>query len=309
MRGFVLAAGFGTRLRPITDHIPKALVPVAGKPLLERSLNFLIKNGIDTIGVNSHYLSEQIDAFRRKSVIPFTIYHEAEIRGTGGALDNARDFLSSDTFVIVNVDIVCEFDLAALINRFNESGDICALVSFAASGSGTVCYNRNNGKYLGTVSESPDTSDTESADFIGIAMYRPEFLSLLTDDDFSIVPVWTRALKQGLPVSVYIVEDGYWRDTGKPQDLADLHFDILDGKISIDISSEMELDTGSKTCVYKGINRNIVQTGPYSWIEPCTFNSSDRIERCVIFKGAEINNTINLHSSLITQWGAFDLHV
>ena len=137
-------------------------------------------------------------------------------------------------------------------------------------------------------------------------MYRPEFLSLL-DDDFSIVPAWTRALKQVTGQCLYCrgwILAG-WKTTGSCRSA----FWYSRWKISIDISSEMELDTGSKTCVYKGINRNIVQTGPYSWIEPCTFNSSDRIERCVIFKGAEINNTINLHSSLITQWGAFDLHV
>ena len=97
MRGFVLAAGFGTRLRPLTDHIPKALVPVCGKPLLARSLAFLRGHGVTEIAVNSHYLADKIESFRREQKECFSLFHEeGNIRGTGGALYFAGEFLSGD---------------------------------------------------------------------------------------------------------------------------------------------------------------------------------------------------------------------
>jgi NDP-sugar pyrophosphorylase family protein len=152
MRGFILAAGFGTRLRPITDTIPKALVPVCGEPLLAHNLRILHRSGVfSAIGVNSHYLHEQMEKFKRESSIPFELFYESDkIRGTGGALDFARDFLSGDdTFLIANVDIIHKFDIAELVGRFVDSGRICSQVSIPTDSLGTVLYDSATGDYLG----------------------------------------------------------------------------------------------------------------------------------------------------------------
>jgi NDP-sugar pyrophosphorylase family protein len=311
MRGFILAAGFGTRLRPITDYIPKALVSVAGKPLLERSLNFLKSSGIDTIGVNSHYLPDQLYEFKKKSSIPFQLYHEENIRGTGGALYNAREFLEdAETFIVANVDIVCEFDLQSVIQSFNVSENVCTLIAFSSgTGKGTILYDENTCAYKGTVAETSGTHGSVGADFIGIALYKKEFLSLLAEGDFSIVPVWGRAANKGMPVSVHIVKEGYWRDTGKPQDLAQIYFDILDRKMQYDIPDYMSVNFEKKSCVNRTIPEDcLVRIGPYTWIETDAVPDCGRIKNCIILKKSNIESDTPLISSLVTPWGAFNLH-
>jgi len=165
MRGFILAAGFGTRLRPITDKLPKALVPVCGEPLLAHNLRVLHKSGVfSAIGVNSHYLHEQMERFQRESSIPFELFYESDkIRGTGGALDFARDFLGGDdTFLIANVDILHKFDIAELAARFVESGRICSHVSIPTDGLGTVLYDSATGDYLGVSDDREELKSTGS---------------------------------------------------------------------------------------------------------------------------------------------------
>ena len=239
MIGFILAAGFGTRLKPITDTVPKALVPVCGEPLLAHNLRTLHKSGVfSAIGVNSHYLHEQMERFQKRSTVPFTLFHEADkIRGTGGALDFARSFLSGDeAFLIANVDILHKFDIAELSARFMRSGRICSLVAVpVVEGRGTIIYDGVIGDYLGVPVKDGEkeksqnqsqnlfmgTGDTPvtpllkpiypkthilkqdtggnftTADFTGVAFYRREFLDYVTADDFSIIPIWQRAADAG----------------------------------------------------------------------------------------------------------------
>ena len=251
MRGFVLAAGFGTRLRPLTDHIPKALVPVCGKPLLARSLDFLGSHGITTVGVNAHYLGEEMERFGRESGNSFELFHErGKIRGTGGGLYFAKDFLvGDDFFLVMNVDIVCSIDLEDIITRFKNSSSVCGLIAFPAeNGKGTILYDKECGRYRGTSSGSVRSGNECDANFIGIAIYRKEFLSLLKADDFSIVPVWSRAQSRGMDVDVLLTECGWWKDIGRPQALAEVHFAVLDKKIKMDIPSYLRLDTDNKCC-------------------------------------------------------------
>ncbi|MDR2694332.1 MAG: NTP transferase domain-containing protein [Chitinispirillales bacterium] len=152
MRGFILAAGFGTRLKPVTDTLPKALVPVCGEPLLAHNLRVLHRSGaFSAIGVNSHYLHGLMERFQRESPIPFELFHENDkIRGTGGALYLAKDFLKGDdTFLIANVDILHKFDIAELASRFVNERRICSQVSIPTDGIGTVLYDGVTGDYLG----------------------------------------------------------------------------------------------------------------------------------------------------------------
>lgn len=110
---FILAAGFGTRLRPLTDHTPKPLLPVRGRPLLDHVLDHARAYGHERVVVNAHWLAPQVVEWgaARPGV---TVVVEPVILGTGGGLRNARDLLA-DRFVVLNGDILCDVDLAALV--------------------------------------------------------------------------------------------------------------------------------------------------------------------------------------------------
>lgn len=309
MTGFILAAGFGTRLNPITTHIPKALVSVAGKPLLARALCFLKNQGFESIGVNSHYLSEQIEQFKDSSTVPFEIFHEEKIRGTGGALFFARDFLSQDDiFFILNVDIVCQFDLNPAIRFFKDSPFSCLLIAFKPSnGNGTVLFDAENRTYLGTTAEK-SSSTAYGADFIGAALYKKEFLSLLNDDDFSIVPVWSRAFQKGMKTGVFLIEDGYWRDIGTPQSLAQVHFDTIRKAVNLETPEYLFVNNEKGYAVPRSISGQDFQSLENAWVESESIESTTIIRNSVVLKNSIIDNLTPVYNSLVTPFGVICLN-
>lgn len=308
MTGFILAAGFGTRLKPITTHIPKALVSVAGKPLLARALDFLKNQGFESIGVNSHYLSAQIEQFRESSTVPFEIFHEEKIRGTGGALYFAREFLAKDDiFFVLNVDIVCQFDLIPVIQFFKDSPFSCLLIAFKPfNGKGTVLFDIESQTYLGTTAET-NFSSACGADFIGAALYKREFLSLLTDDDFTIVPVWSRAFQKGMKTGVFLMQDGYWRDIGTPQALARVHHDAIRKVINLDIPNCLYINSEKGYAVPRSISGLNFQSLENAWVESESIGTKNVIRNSVVFKNSIIESLTPIYNSLVTPFGVISL--
>ena len=308
VKGFILAAGFGTRLRPVTDHLPKALVPLAAKPLLQHAIDFLHHGNIGDIGVNTHYMADKISTYLAGCGSTIAVFDEQpDIRGTGGALDFARTFLSeADVFLVMNVDIVARFDLKRYLQRFLESPDCCRLLAFpAAGGTGTICYDPRSMRYRGAASVKETSEDAATADFIGITLYRREFLSLVGPDDFSILPVWQRAAQEGMPVSVDLIDAGYWRDIGTPASLAGAHFDILDGRLDLAVPGTLCIDRTNRICYPYGYRGNPADLGKYSWIGERTFLPKGSINRTVVFENAEFpEERKSVAATLLTPWGA-----
>lgn len=304
MRGFILAAGFGTRLRPLTDHIPKALVKVAGKPLLGHALEFFAENGIHCIGVNTHYLPEQIEAYGNESAIKFTQFHEAgEIRGTGGALHFARSFLDcEETFVIANADIIARYSFSEALRHFEQSDALCMLLAFPTKGRGTIFYNTHTHEYIGTPVDSIECQEKSGADFTGTTFYKREFLNFVQADDFSIVPVWLRALRNGGKVLVHVASEGFWRDVGSPKALLDIHCEIIDGVVELPVSGEMVVDRSGKRCVHRSVKIS-KNTGPYSWIESAHVSPATHTSRTLYYAEAQEVKELELNNKIVTEWG------
>jgi NDP-sugar pyrophosphorylase family protein len=114
MKSMILAAGFGTRLLPLTDRRPKALMPVANRPILAWSMDYLRNYGATEIIINAHHHHEQVADYVREHAahgVRTEIRVEPEILGTGGGIKNVEDFLGRDPFVVMNVDILTDIDL------------------------------------------------------------------------------------------------------------------------------------------------------------------------------------------------------
>lgn len=309
MRGFILAAGFGTRLRPITDHLPKALVPLAGKPLLGHAIDFLHEHGFSTIAANSHYRAEAVSAYITRSHQPCELFHETpEIRGTGGALDFARWFLGGeDAFIVINVDIFARFNLSEHIMAFLHSNESCRLLAFGNNtGTGTVRYDPATTAYLGTSVDAAPPQSGATADFIGMTLYRREFLELATPDDFSVLPMWQRARERGMRVTVGVINDGYWRDIGTPQSLARAHFDCIDGLHDLPPPEGCIIDRDRKLCYPISWQSPPANFGSHCWIEEPGCAITAPVERTVVLRGAApgaVDTSLPVRSILFTPWG------
>ena len=310
MIGFILSAGFGTRLRPLTDYIPKALVPVCGEPMLKRAYDFFIAGGFTKIAVNSHHHPEQISDFVLTRNLECTIFHEeGKIRGTGGALYFAKEFLAKDEyFCVANVDVITSFDLKALFDAFIKLRCCAGLVS-AASKRGTVWYDADTKEYIGARSEQSQfpggcRGGPAGAEFTGIAFYKREFLDLLSDMDFSILPVWKRCQEQGMQVKIIEAEQAYWIDLGTPANLAAIHFDVLDGKCNMAVPEDMLVDRKVKKAYPRSFDASTVKKlGAYSWIDARSIPGSCRISRSVVFNDAVTPENTNIKNSIVTKYG------
>jgi NDP-sugar pyrophosphorylase family protein len=127
----VLAAGQGTRLKPVTERMPKALVPVAGRPMIEYALLLLRRHGIQDIVINLHHFGDQIEdrlGDGRALGLSVRYSHEPELLDTGGGLLKAREFLSDGTFIVINTDVLIDLDLTALLQFHDNAGAVATLV-------------------------------------------------------------------------------------------------------------------------------------------------------------------------------------
>ncbi|HBL18372.1 MAG: hypothetical protein A2X36_14620 [Elusimicrobia bacterium GWA2_69_24] len=231
-RAMVLAAGLGTRLRPMTEHIPKPLVPVGGRPLLKNVLMNLQACGVSEIAVNTHHLADQVRDFVRGFAggEGIRLFHEPRILGTGGALVNAREFLLRDRFFLLhNADVLTDLDLTALSAAHRDDAvATLALTDFApenkvlVSGEGVVL------DILGRLGAKP-REDCRLLTYTGVAVLSRELLAFLpAQGPASLTEALIRvAAEQPGRVRAFVPERVYWNDLGTLRSYRRAHEDLL----------------------------------------------------------------------------------
>ncbi len=129
MKALLLAAGLGTRLRPVTNKVPKCLVPINGKPLLQYWLENLSKAGVDEFLINTSYLNNQVEEFVNNSIFKdqITLVYENELLNTGGTLLKNKDFFLDDTFMFIHADNLSFCDFTAFINSHKNRQSKCEI--------------------------------------------------------------------------------------------------------------------------------------------------------------------------------------
>lgn len=214
MRAMILAAGRGERLRPLTDRIPKALVEVRGKSLLERHLDNIASAGIRTVVINLGWLGDRIvqrvGSGKRYGLDVIYSHEGDDILETGGGIHNALPSLGSAPFLVVNADVYTDMPVPDLQLEDRHLGHLVLVP--------TPGY-RDHGDFdldAGLIRNGERAALTYS----GVAIYRPEFFDGCEAGRFSIVPMWREAADRGqLSGSLY---EGLWADVGTPERLARL---------------------------------------------------------------------------------------
>lgn len=210
----VLAAGLGTRLRPLTLARPKPLMPLWNVPLLERILRLLEEWGVERIAVNLHSLPEEIQAFldRRDSRAEIRTSYEPEILGTAGALRPLRSFLGAEPFWVVNADIAARVAVEPLLQAFATGHGLAAAWLEPKKGPRTVEADRR-GRITCYRSPTPGVPGTFT--FCGLQLVSPRIFEFLPDRPFcTLVEAYENALTCGVCVQGAVVKGSFWDDAG-----------------------------------------------------------------------------------------------
>ncbi len=231
----VLAAGFGTRLRPLTLEKPKPLIPIAGVPLIDVTLGLMLRAGIERVAVNTHYLGEQITTHLSQNWAGLVkhVVHEAEILGTAGGLRSLYDVLQPDGPVLVmNADALIDLDIEALYQRHSQNKSDVTLVLRDAPEKdqyGTLGVNREG--FVRSILNDGFNPDDIAARymFCGIHIIEPHVFKRIPIDTFSgtISDIYPKLLQDGI-IGAYM-HDGYFDDIGTIDRLNRNENAILDG--------------------------------------------------------------------------------
>ncbi len=215
---FILSAGFGERLKPITDNIPKPLMPILGKPALQYVIERVSAIPPKKIGINLHYKKEIIADWLSSANIldshKITLFYEEKLLGTGGALKNAENLLKDNHFLVYNSDIFSDIDLQKLI-KYHLSGDNIATLAVHDCPEFNSLEIDEKGFLIGiSKKKSPPLSKLYA--FIGIAIYSPDFLNFLPEGFSSAVLGWINAISSGAKIACLVLDGYIWSDIGTP---------------------------------------------------------------------------------------------
>lgn len=231
-KAFILAAGFGTRLKPFTDTLPKALVPYKKKPMIENVIHKLKNDGFKDIFINTHHFSGLIKEYfkNRKGEENITLIYENEILGTGGAVKNAKKYLkNSDNFIVYNTDVDCDASINLILKYHLESGAIATL-GVQDRKTSRFLLTDINGRLIGRTENGEDIIYAEDSQsimtykykaFCGIHIISAEIFDYLYafNYPFDIIPVYMHLIKLGKLLLTYDLSGISWKDLGIPENL------------------------------------------------------------------------------------------
>lgn len=299
LKVFILSAGFGERLRPITDHIPKPLLPVLGKPVLEYVLERMSTLPVQRIGINTHHKKDAVEGWIKGS--PFNemvkLFHEETILGTGGALKNAETFLiNSKSFLVHNADILSDIDLERLIESHLSSKNIATLAVHDCPEFNNLIVDKR-GLLKGIKSQDSRLDPLVVAlAFTGVAVYSSEFLKFLLAGVSSVVDAWLNVISSGFTIETLNVSGCYWRDIGTPSAYASAVFDKLraDGET-------IYIHHSLKEC------RDVTLNGYVVIEKGSMLDEGVSLRNCIILPDSNIKGDLHYENSIIGHGFKIDI--
>jgi len=320
MKALFLAGGFGSRLKPITDYLPKPMVPVMGKPLLERNIARLKKFGIDEIVLSTCYKPKEIEKhFKdgREWGVKISYISEDIPLGTAGAIKNAQSFFS-ETFLVFNADILSDIDISEMIRFHNEKGALATIAATQVdnpSAYGVIEHDEKG--YITAFKEKPLPHETESNLInAGIYIFEPQLLAEIPGGKPVSIEreTYPLLLQKGYKLAVFN-RCSYWLDLGTPEKYLKAHRDILKGAFEIGehdfsgnlpyISETAKINPTAKVIGPAYIGDD-VEIGSFSVIGPGTVlgkgssvGKEARIEGSVVWERVHVKNGASIVDSVV----------
>ncbi|HEY7150077.1 MAG TPA: NDP-sugar synthase [Solirubrobacterales bacterium] len=309
MRAMVMAAGLGTRLRPLTYELPKPMVPVVNRPVMEHILRLLPRHGFERAIANLHWFPELIrDRFEDGSElgVELTYSYEEELLGTAGGVRNVAEYFGSEPFLVMAADALTDIDLAGLRAAHEANGGIATLAVKRVpnvSEFGVVIVD-SDGRIQG-FQEKPDPAEALS-DLASCMIYmlNPEVFDYFPDRpavDFAL-DVFPALLEHDVAFHVHEI-DAYWNDVGSLPEYLQGNLDALSGRVRVDLEGDLldpsggdagleagEPGVGGRVLAAEGcrIDPTARLDGPVVIGRGSTVGAAARVKESVLLPGADV---------------------
>lgn len=323
MKALFLAGGQGTRLRPLTDRLPKPMVPVMGVPLLERNISRLKIFGVREIILSTCYKPERIEQYFGNGMdygIQIHYANEDIPLGTGGAIKNAESFLDKESFFIFNADIITNVNFREML-RFHKrkKADVTLAVTWVENPSSYGVIEYDDHDYAITFREKPQPHDIVSHYInAGVYIFEPDVLKQIQAGRPVSVEreVFPKLLEKGKRIAVY-KGCNYWLDLGTPEKYMQVHWDTFQGAYRInEVDFEKEPIYGrfnakiSGKAIVRGpvyLGRDVrieagAVIGPNAVIGNRSYiGKKCRIENSILWDDVAVENGVEILDSIITD--------
>lgn len=247
MKAMILAAGLGTRLRPLTNDRPKALVEISGRTLLEITIQRLATFGVRDFIINVHHFADKVvDYLRQKKNFGFSIEISREdiLLDTGGGLKKASWFFldgnGDQPFILHNVDVISTIDLSRMLKCHAENHTLATLAMQDRDTSRYLLFDERNelcGRQAGrdgTADMIRPAAKIKALAFSGIHVISPRLLPMISEDGvFSIITTYLRLAAQKEKIQAFRADEYYWRDLGKPDNVVQVESDIAEKRLRL----------------------------------------------------------------------------
>jgi len=288
-KAFVLGAGLGTRLKELTEFLPKPLIPVYQRPLISFAFEHLRRAGVIEFVVNTHHCAGAYhDHFPENSHAgcPIHFEHEEILLETGGGIDNVADHLRGDDFIVYNGDILTDLPLAPAIAAHEASDNLVTLLLRSTGDALHIAYDTASGKVT-NIRDMMGTGGATEYQFTGIYICRPEFLDrLYHGTKHSVIPPFCDLIRDGHKLGGVVADEGSWWDLGTRETYLDAHAAIEQSDFPLYESSE-------ESAVWKQRVHASVDVATDAEVDEATF----------IGKGASIGSGAKISHSLIWPKG------
>jgi mannose-1-phosphate guanylyltransferase len=308
MKAMVLAAGLGTRLRPLTYEITKPMVPVLDRPVMEHIVELLERHGFDEVVANLHYFPDSIREYFGERL---SYRFEEELLGTAGGVRGCADFFGEEPFLVISGDALTDVDLGALLARHRQTGGVATLAVKQVADTreyGVVLHDRD-GRITGFQEKPAPEEALSDLGNCGIYLFDQRIFDYFPARPFvdwaqDVFPV---LLENDVPFHIHEVRE-YWNDVGSLSELRQGTFDALRGELHLQIEGEeispgvtvaggaggspLRVDTEVEGEVWIGrdvrIGERVRMMGPVVLGDGVSVGAGAQLRESIVFPGTDV---------------------
>lgn len=297
-QAFILGAGLGTRLRPLTEDLPKPLIPIFQKPLITFALDHLIQVEVKSFVINTHHLPERFAEVFGASLTSYrdheiTFEHEPVLLGTGGGIKNVERWLQTEPFIVYSGDLLTDFSLEPLIDEHSREGNDVTLAL------------RKTGLAAGIALQNGRVVDIEKKyghageyDFANVSIWnRKIFERIPPAQSISFIPILTDWIGQGGKIGGVVLDDGKWFNISSRVEYLAVHRTILKERWKPDYLAIAEWPM--QVAADAVIDSSARLSGCCSVGARCTVGARATLEDTILWPGAQIAPRSHLRSCIV----------